>query len=382
MARRPNERSSVVGMCVMAGEFQEAAPSARQAAPQAGAYLPCGSRSSVGFRKSTAMAPWAEAGIPPPELPSRCPKRSSNGLEPGQYWHRYGGSHEAAEGTLAALPRSRRPPVCRPRRPRPGRGGRPDGAGHPDHRSRRRLAEGDVDAPMAPPADGRGTRRPRRRSAQGGGARPRGADAGTRRRRHGRPPPAGAEDGLHARRHPPRRPADGGRAARLLRRASRPRPHASARILHAGLLPPRAGGWPRPRHPRGPVRRVPPSWRRNRATASCSATPSPIRTSRRSPTCSARPSRKPSWRCPPGAGRVRSSPATGCTWSRSRRCRLPQALPFAEVRERLTEEWYRERQETAQARLVDGLMRKYRIVADAAVRPWLGSFAGHAEVRP
>ena len=59
-----------------------------------------------------------------------------------------------------------------------------------------------------------------------------------------------------------------------------------------------------------------------------------------------------------------------------------QTLPFAEVRERLTEEWYRERQETAQTRLVDGLMRKYRIVADTAVRPWLGSFASYAEVRP
>ena len=60
----------------------------------------------------------------------------------------------------------------------------------------------------------------------------------------------------------------------------------------------------------------------------------------------------------------------------------PQARPFDEVRPRLTEEWYRERQENARAQRVDGLMRKYRIVADAAVRPWLGSFAGHAEVRP
>jgi hypothetical protein len=60
----------------------------------------------------------------------------------------------------------------------------------------------------------------------------------------------------------------------------------------------------------------------------------------------------------------------------------PQDLPFAEVRQRLAEEWYRQRQETARAQLVDGLMRKYRVVADAAVRPWLGSFASHAEVRP
>ena len=60
----------------------------------------------------------------------------------------------------------------------------------------------------------------------------------------------------------------------------------------------------------------------------------------------------------------------------------PQARPFDEVRPRLTEEWYRERQENARAQRVDGLMRKYRIVADAAVRPWLGSFVGHAEVRP
>ena len=60
----------------------------------------------------------------------------------------------------------------------------------------------------------------------------------------------------------------------------------------------------------------------------------------------------------------------------------PQARPLAEVRERLTEVWYRERQEIARAQLIDGLIRKYRIVADAAVQPWLGSFASHADVRP
>jgi hypothetical protein len=59
-----------------------------------------------------------------------------------------------------------------------------------------------------------------------------------------------------------------------------------------------------------------------------------------------------------------------------------QALPFHEVRERLAEEWRRERQEAAQARLVEDLFRKYRVVVDPAVRPWLGPLADHAEVGP
>jgi hypothetical protein len=28
------------------------------------------------------------------------------------------------------------------------------------------------------------------------------------------------------------------------------------------------------------------------------------------------------------------------------------------------------------------LMLKYRLVADAAVQPWLGSFSGHAQIQP
>jgi hypothetical protein len=60
----------------------------------------------------------------------------------------------------------------------------------------------------------------------------------------------------------------------------------------------------------------------------------------------------------------------------------PQALPFAEVRERLAEEWRRERQETTNAQLYDGLLRKYRISADASVRPLLGSLATPAERQP
>jgi hypothetical protein len=59
-----------------------------------------------------------------------------------------------------------------------------------------------------------------------------------------------------------------------------------------------------------------------------------------------------------------------------------RTIPFAEVRERLTEEWRRERQETANAQLYEGLWRKCRLVADPAVQPLLGSFATHAEVRP
>jgi hypothetical protein len=60
----------------------------------------------------------------------------------------------------------------------------------------------------------------------------------------------------------------------------------------------------------------------------------------------------------------------------------PQARPFAEVRERLSEEWRRERQETAQAQLLQGLMRKYQVVVDPSVRPWLGPLVGQVEVRP
>jgi hypothetical protein len=60
----------------------------------------------------------------------------------------------------------------------------------------------------------------------------------------------------------------------------------------------------------------------------------------------------------------------------------PRPLPFAEVRERLAEEWRRERQEAAQAQLIDGLIRKYRLVVDSAVRPWLGPRTSQAEVRP
>jgi hypothetical protein len=59
-----------------------------------------------------------------------------------------------------------------------------------------------------------------------------------------------------------------------------------------------------------------------------------------------------------------------------------RALPFAEVRERLAEEWRRNRQERANAQLYEGLLRKYRLVADPAVRPLLGPLANHAEVRP
>ncbi|MEE1658276.1 peptidylprolyl isomerase [Microvirga sp. CF3062] len=59
-----------------------------------------------------------------------------------------------------------------------------------------------------------------------------------------------------------------------------------------------------------------------------------------------------------------------------------RAIPFSEVRERLAEEWRRERQETANAQLYEGLLRKYRLVADPAVRPLLGPLENHAEVRP
>ncbi|GEO17608.1 peptidyl-prolyl cis-trans isomerase [Microvirga aerophila] len=59
-----------------------------------------------------------------------------------------------------------------------------------------------------------------------------------------------------------------------------------------------------------------------------------------------------------------------------------RALPFTEVRERLAHEWRRERQETANAQVYEGLLRKYRLVAGAAVRPLLGSRANLAEGQP
>jgi len=59
-----------------------------------------------------------------------------------------------------------------------------------------------------------------------------------------------------------------------------------------------------------------------------------------------------------------------------------RTLLFTEVRERLAEEWRRQRQEAANAQLYEGLLRKYRLAADPAVRPLLESLANHAEVRP
>ena len=50
-----------------------------------------------------------------------------------------------------------------------------------------------------------------------------------------------------------------------------------------------------------------------------------------------------------------------------------QTRPFDEVRDRLAQEWHRQRQENAKQHLYAGLMRKYRIVADPAVRPLLPS---------
>jgi PPIC-type PPIASE domain len=49
-----------------------------------------------------------------------------------------------------------------------------------------------------------------------------------------------------------------------------------------------------------------------------------------------------------------------------------RARAFAEVRDRLTQEWHRQRQETAGAQLYADLLRKYQIVADPPVRPLLG----------
>lgn len=56
--------------------------------------------------------------------------------------------------------------------------------------------------------------------------------------------------------------------------------------------------------------------------------------------------------------------------------------PFAESRERLAAEWRRERQEAASRRLLQELVRKYRVVADPALRPWLGLLGDQVEFRP
>jgi hypothetical protein len=60
----------------------------------------------------------------------------------------------------------------------------------------------------------------------------------------------------------------------------------------------------------------------------------------------------------------------------------PRAIPFTEARERLAQEWRRQRQETASGQFYEGLVRKHRLVVDPAVRPLLGPFASHAEVKP
>jgi hypothetical protein len=59
-----------------------------------------------------------------------------------------------------------------------------------------------------------------------------------------------------------------------------------------------------------------------------------------------------------------------------------RVLPFAESRDRLVQEWRRRRQETVSEQHYQGLLRKYRISADAAVSPLLGSLANQVEHQP
>ncbi len=59
----------------------------------------------------------------------------------------------------------------------------------------------------------------------------------------------------------------------------------------------------------------------------------------------------------------------------------PQARSFTEVRQRLAEEWRHERQDAAQAELLNGLLKKYRVIVDRTVRPFLGPIADQVEVR-
>lgn len=59
-----------------------------------------------------------------------------------------------------------------------------------------------------------------------------------------------------------------------------------------------------------------------------------------------------------------------------------QRRSFDECRERLAAEWRRERQEAASRRLLHDLVRKYRVAADPALRPWLGALGDQVEFRP
>lgn len=59
-----------------------------------------------------------------------------------------------------------------------------------------------------------------------------------------------------------------------------------------------------------------------------------------------------------------------------------QRRSFDESRERLAAEWRRERQEAASRRLLHDLVRKYRVAADPALRPWLGALGDQVEFRP
>lgn len=60
----------------------------------------------------------------------------------------------------------------------------------------------------------------------------------------------------------------------------------------------------------------------------------------------------------------------------------PQAPPFADVRERLAEDWRRERQEAASAQKYQDLLGKYQLVVEPAVRSWLGAQQSRLNVQP
>jgi hypothetical protein len=59
-----------------------------------------------------------------------------------------------------------------------------------------------------------------------------------------------------------------------------------------------------------------------------------------------------------------------------------QSPPFADVRERLAEEWRRERQDIASAQHYQDLLGKYRLVVDPAVRPWLSPLQSQSALQP
>ena len=144
----------------------------------------------------------------------------------------------------------------------------------------------------------------------------------------------------------------GSRAARPLRDASGPRPHAGAGVLHAGLLPPRARGWPRPGQPSRPcpmLLRVLAGQGDRLLLGDTFADQDEQALANLFGAAFA----QAVLALPAGRWSGPIESGYGLHLVKVTAVSPPQARPFAEVRERLAEEWRRERQETAQAQLFE-----------------------------